>query len=108
MSEKWIVGDRVAIRGVRMDRDTLAITTIARVLKTFVETDGGAKFDHNGSVYPRREWTTTRLLRLTPELEAEARRQQAIRFLSVRKWNQFDTETLEKVVAVVKAATKVS
>lgn len=97
------IGNKVAIRGVGIDRDALQVRTVARVLKRFVELDNGSKFTHNGSVYPRQEYSSTRLLLLTPELEAEARRQSFVRFLGTRKWDSMPTETLAKIVSLVRS-----
>jgi hypothetical protein len=102
--EAFKVGDKVAVRGEGLDRDNLRIEKVARVLKSFVELEDGSKFSHTGNPYPRREWSTVHMVRLTPELETLARRQRFVRFLDYGiKWDSLDTETLAEIVGIVRS-----
>jgi hypothetical protein len=102
-STSFKIGDRVAIRGGSvLDRDRLRLGTVKRVMKRFVELEDGSQFTHEGGDYPRREYTFTRLLALTPEVKAEARRQSFIRFLFRVEWGELETGTLAKIVSLVR------
>ena len=102
------VGDKVAVRGGYMNREAIEVHTVSRVLKRFVELENGAQFTHTGSAYPHRDYSTSFMVALTPELEAEARRQKFVRFLGSRKWDSYSTETLAKVMSLVREKPTVS
>ena len=100
------VGDKVAIRGVRMSRNALHLSMVARVLKRYVVLNDGSKFSLSGEVYPHQPYSMVHLLPLTEDLEKEAREQRFVRILNVTKWADLDFETLEKIVSLVLVADR--
>ena len=100
------IGMKVAIRGETLEQDRLRIGKVTRILKRFIELEDGSQFSHNGSIYPRREWSTVNLYICTPELEEEFWRQRFIRVLGARKWDSLPTETLRELVSLSRVEEK--
>lgn len=99
---EWKVGDKVAAP-FGMDPDSFTVRKVERVLKRFVELNNGSQWTHDGHPYPHQQYNTRFIRPMTVELDAEIHRQRATRFLGKTNWTSLDTDTLDKIVELVRS-----
>ena len=77
-------------------------TKIRRVLKKYVETEAGSKWNLHGEPYPKGYLSLSRRLQhATPEQMREVRWKELANKLHYLNWEQVDGEKLEAVAAIV-------
>ena len=97
----WEVGEEVAVRNSQYGGDLYQAVKINRVLKSFVETDDGKKWNHHGGRYPRQTYSLLHLVPMTPEIEIQVHRQRFLTYLVRVEWKEFNTEHLSQLVGTI-------